>query len=193
MRPVHPASANVGFAIGAKLRSVRQAQGLTIAQVADATDLTKGYISRIERDETSPSVSTLLSICQVLSLTIGTLFEVPDNKVIPLHEAPFINMGGSGAVERLISPRHESRVQVLRSVLAPGASGGDDFYAINCDIEVIHVLDGQMDLIFPSGTVTLRVLDTMTLAGREPHTWRNSNDGESRVIWTLIPAPWSRV
>lgn len=46
-----PASA---AAIGGRLRAARQARGLTLQQVADATSLNKGFISRLERDEVSP-------------------------------------------------------------------------------------------------------------------------------------------
>jgi len=177
--------------IGAKLRSTRHGQGLTIAQVAVATGLTKGFISRIERDETSPSVATLVTICQVLSLPIGSLFESPDNEVIALASAPLINMGGVNAVERLLTPRNESRVQVLRSILEPGASGGEELYTINCDIEVLHILRGEMVLRFPRGDLALTAGDTVTVPGREPHSWTNPSSHTTEVIWTIVPAAWS--
>lgn len=49
--PVEPSHAHV--AIGSRIRAARQAQRLTIEQVADSTGLTKGFLSRIERDLTS--------------------------------------------------------------------------------------------------------------------------------------------
>ncbi|MCU1527844.1 MAG: transcription regulator, partial [Frondihabitans sp.] len=134
MRPVRPAPSPTPPLIGAKLRASRSAQGLTIAHVAEATQLTPGFISRIERNETSPSVATLVTICQVLSLSIGSLFEPAEKEVIALDDAPLINMGGDDAVERLLTPRNESRVQLLRSTLAPGATGGAELYTINCDV-----------------------------------------------------------
>jgi transcriptional regulator with XRE-family HTH domain len=191
MKPLHPTPSPSPLLIGAKLRGTRLGQGLTIAQVAEATGLTKGFISRIERDETSPSVVTLLTICQVLSLPVGSLFEPPEHEVIPLEDAPFINMGGIRAVERLLTPRNESRVQLLRSVLEPGASGGDEFYTINCDIEVVHVLAGELILRFPRGDVALKTGDSVTLPGREPHTWSNASDSVTELIWTIVPAAWS--
>ncbi|MEO6944284.1 MAG: helix-turn-helix domain-containing protein [Lacisediminihabitans sp.] len=191
MKPLHPTPSQSPLLIGAKIRGTRLAQGLTIAQVADASGLTKGFISRIERDETSPSVATLLTICQVLSLSVGTLFEPPENEVIHFDDAPFINMGGLHAVERLLTPRNESRVQLLRSVLEPGASGGTELYTINCDIEVLHVLKGEVVVRFAQGDETLTTGDTMTLAGREPHSWSNTSDSQTEVIWTIVPAAWS--
>lgn len=191
MKPLHPAPSTSAPLIGAKLRSTRRAQGLTIAQLASATSITTGFISRIERDETSPSVATLITICQVLSLPIGSLFESPTLEIVALDDAPLINLGGVNAVEKLLTPRNESRVQVLRSVLEPGASGGKDLYTINCDVEVLHVLRGCLVLRFADHELTLGSGDTITLPGREPHSWSNTSSHVTEVMWTIVPAAWS--
>lgn len=191
MRALNPAPSGAPLAIGAKLRATRLAQSLTIAEVAAASSLSTGFISRVERDETSPSVSSLVTLCQVLSLQLGTLFDEPDSEVISLADAALINMGGVGAVERLLTPRGESRVQVLRSSLAPGASGGEDLYTINCDVEVLHVVSGALTVRLVGGEVELTAGDTMTVAGREPHSWDNRSGGETELIWTIVPAAWS--
>ena len=149
MRAVHPAPEDGPFPIGPKLRTTRIAQGITIAQLAEATGLSTGFVSRLERDETSPSVATLRAVCQVLSLPIGSLFESPDHQVVHLDDAPHINFGGSLVVEQLLTPRSEAGVQILRSVLEPGASGGKDFYTIACEVEALHVLSGGVTVRFP--------------------------------------------
>ena len=124
MRPIHPTAAETQVQIGAKLRSSRQAQGLTLEQLAAASDLTKGFISRIERDETMPSVPTLVQLCQALSLPIGSLFEEPDVQLVALDGAPRINMGGIGADERLVNGPRVERRDVERHGHDPhGASG----------------------------------------------------------------------
>jgi transcriptional regulator with XRE-family HTH domain len=187
----HPAPSSSPVRIGAKLRATRRAQGLTIDRLAEATGLTKGFLSRVERDATSPSVTTLVTICQVLSLPVGALFEDPEHEVIPLAEAPLINMGGSGAVERLLTPRSESRIQILRSSLAPGSSGGSQLYTINCDVESVHVIRGRITVRFASAAVDLDEGDTFTFSGRDPHTWTNPSDEAAEVVWTIVPAAWS--
>lgn len=191
MRAILPVPSRQPLAVGAKLRASRLAQGLTIADIAAATDLNKGFISKLERDETSPSVATLIAICEVLSLPVGSLFETPDVHLIQLDAAPLINMGGTGVVERLISPRSEARVQLLRSSLAAGATGGKELYTVNCDLEVVHVLSGALEVRFGSSSHQLVAGDTLTIPGREPHTWRNTADGPGEVIWAIIPAAWS--
>ncbi|RMI02830.1 MAG: XRE family transcriptional regulator [Calditrichaeota bacterium] len=60
--------------IGAKIRRLRKLKGLTIEELADAADLTKGLISQIERDKTMPTVATLKQIMDVLGIDLATFF-----------------------------------------------------------------------------------------------------------------------
>lgn len=190
MRPVHPTAAAAPVRIGAKLRASRLAQGLTIEQLARAADLTKGFVSRVERDETMPSVPTLVQLCQALSMPIGQLFEEPDVQLIPLAAAPAINMGGTGADERLVTPRSEDRVQVLRSAIGPGASGGDALYTVNCSVETLHVITGELEVVFADRRVPVSAGDSLTFPGRTPHTWHAGTSG-AEIMWILVPAAWS--
>ncbi|WP_405610568.1 helix-turn-helix domain-containing protein [Streptomyces sp. NBC_01511] len=191
MKALHPKPSTLPVRIGARLRACRKAQGLTIDQVAAATSLTKGFVSRVERDETSPSVATLVTLCQVLSLPVGSLFEDAETELVHLESAPHINMGGRGVVDRMITPRGQSRVQVLRSRLEPGADGGDDLYTINCEVEVLHVISGELTVLFTGRTVPMAAGDTLTFSGREPHNWRNDGTSVAEVLWTFAPAAWS--
>lgn len=191
MRPVHPQADPVSAPIGAKLRATRTNQGLSLGQLSDATGLSKGFLSRVERDETSPSVSTLVQLCQVLSLPIGALFAEPDIQHVAFETAPRINLGGVHAEERLMSPRSEERIQLLRSELHPDAHGGSDLYTINCDVEILHVISGEVTVTFPDRSVTVRAGDALTLPGRAPHTWHVTGGGPASVAWVLLPAPWS--
>ncbi|GAB3597464.1 helix-turn-helix domain-containing protein [Microbacterium tumbae] len=176
-------------AIGSRLRAARQARRLTIAQVAASTGLTKGFISRIERDETSPSVSTLIAICEVIDVEIGGLFATTDATLVRIGEAPRINLGGVDATELLLSPRHNSRFQVIRSSVEPGGNGGGDLYTISSDLELLHVVQGTVTVIFSDGELELASGDSVTFDGREPHQWRSETGAE--LMWVLVPAAWS--
>lgn len=191
MRPVNPTASEDQVRVGARLRASRRAQGLTIAQLAAAARLTSGFVSRVERDETSPSVATLVALCQVLSLPVGSLFEESNTDVVRLEDAPLINMGGRGATERLLTPRSQSRIQVLRSTLLPSADGGDSLYTINCEVEVVHIVSGGLTMRFSDQTIEMQSGDTLTFSGREPHSWQNTSGDVVEVIWTIVPAAWS--
>ncbi|MCR8671667.1 helix-turn-helix domain-containing protein [Agrococcus sp. HG114] len=191
MRPIHPDADEAAVAIGAKLRAARTAQGMSLSQLATTAGLSKGFLSRVERDETSPSVATLVQLCQVLSLPVGALFEEPELQHVTWADAPRINLGGVSADERLMSPRGQELVQVLRSELEPGAHGGSELYTISCEVEVLHVVAGAVEVRFADRSVVVRAGDALTLPGREPHTWRVEGGEPAVAIWVLVPAPWS--
>ena len=55
--------------IGEKIKELRVRSGLTQEELADRAELSKGFISQLERDNTSPSITTLLDILQCLGTT----------------------------------------------------------------------------------------------------------------------------
>ncbi|MBL3699642.1 helix-turn-helix domain-containing protein [Leucobacter luti] len=190
MRAIHLSAGDDPVRIGAKLRASRAAQGLTLEQLAQASGLTKGFLSRIERDDTMPSVPTLVQICHALSLPVGALFEEPDVQHIALADAPRINMGGLGTDERLVTPRAEERVQLLRSTVEPHGSGGDELYTVSCTVESLHLISGEVTVRFADRETQLAAGDTLTFPGLTPHTWRAGAAG-AELVWVLVPAAWS--
>ena len=184
--PVEPS--NVPVAIGSRIRAARQSQRLTIEQVADATGLTKGFLSRVERDLTSPSVASLVTLCQVLSVSIGELFAAPETHLTRREDAPRISLGGQGIVERLLTARSERRLQILQASIEPRGRGESELYAVDCDVDVLHVVKGRIKLILTNEEYELEEGDTLSFPGREPHTWVNPTDEPVEVLWILVPA-----
>ena len=62
--------------IGDRIRDLRKRYGLTQEELADRAELTKGFISQLERDMTSPSIATLEDILQCLGTSIGEFFQI---------------------------------------------------------------------------------------------------------------------
>ena len=69
--------------IGAKLKELRILKVLTQEELADRAELSKGFISQLERDLTSPSIATLMDILQCLGTSIGEFFnETPEEQIV---------------------------------------------------------------------------------------------------------------
>ncbi len=69
--------------IGAKLKELRILKGLTQEELADRAELSKGFISQLERDLTSPSIATLLDILQCLGTSVNEFFnETPEEQIV---------------------------------------------------------------------------------------------------------------
>lgn len=69
--------------IGYKLRNLRRIKNLTQEELAERTDLSKGYISQIESNHASPSMETFLNLIEVLGTSASDFFKEPsDEKVL---------------------------------------------------------------------------------------------------------------
>lgn len=69
--------------IGNKLRDLRVMKGLTQEELANRAELSKGFISQVERDLTSPSIATLIDILQCLGTNISDFFnDTGDEQVV---------------------------------------------------------------------------------------------------------------
>jgi transcriptional regulator with XRE-family HTH domain len=176
--------------IGDRLRAARLAQRKTIEAVAEATGLTKGFISRLERDEASPSVASLVAVCEAVGLRVGDLFDPPPTAVVRAGEGRPIAFGARDATERVLTPGGQQQLEVIHTVMDGGGSGGEELYTLHCDAEFVYVAGGVLELVFEDRVVTLGEGDAMTFPGRTPHTWRNRSETEvCEVLWVLSPAP----
>lgn len=67
--------------IGAKIKRLRLKNGLTQEELGERTDLSKGFISQLERDMNSPSIETLFSLLEVLGTTPRDFFDDTDKEM----------------------------------------------------------------------------------------------------------------
>ncbi|MFL5922292.1 MAG: helix-turn-helix domain-containing protein [Gaiellaceae bacterium] len=187
------ASPAAGLRIGARLRARRLERGLTIAEVAEQAGLTAGFISQLERDLTSASLSSLYRICAVLEIRVGTLVDdVPAGRLIRREEQTRRSLAMGNAEHLLLSSRDERRFHVTESHIPPGGSAGDEPYTLPADVELVYVLRGSLELRVGDETHVLDEGDTLTYSPREPHTWRNASEAEEAVVlWTALPNPYA--
>lgn len=178
--------------IGARLRSLRRDRGMTMAELATATGLTSGFLSQLERDLTSVSLSSLARICAALDVRFGDVLDsAPTGAVIRRKDARAWT--GIGAhVDLLLSSRDENRFHLMESHIPPGAGAGEALYTFPADVELVYVLSGSLELRAEGKLFRVDAGDTLTYSPREPHTWRNPSEGEQAVVlWFSIPNPLS--
>ncbi|MDI2098312.1 helix-turn-helix domain-containing protein [Ruicaihuangia caeni] len=174
--------------IGSRLRGARLAKHMTIKQVADACGLTEGFISRLERDLTSPSVATLINLCNALNIDAGALLSRTDAAHVKLENAPKLSSATEGSLEKLLTPRQESRVQAIHAIIEPGAKGNSQDYTVNSNVHFVHVLDGELTMEIQDQQWVLAKGDSLTFDGKESHHWTASPKDGATVLWFLTPA-----
>jgi transcriptional regulator with XRE-family HTH domain len=175
--------------IGAQLRAARQAARKTVAEVAEESGLTKGFLSKLERDLTNISVASLIRLCDALGISVGSLFQAAKGEVVRKGEYPPINFGGKGIREYLLTPAGEKRVQALLSDIEPGGGSGDEPYSLPTDVEFAFVLAGQLRIVVAGEHLSLDAGDAFTFQSSIEHTFQVlPSAGPTRVLWVFSPA-----
>jgi transcriptional regulator with XRE-family HTH domain len=179
--------------IGPRLRARRLERGLTISEVAAEAGLTAGFISQLERDLTSASLSSLYRICAVLGIRVGNLIDdVPSGRLIRREEQARRSLAMGNAEHLLLSSRDERRFHVTESHIPPGGSAGAELYTLPADVELVYILSGSLELRVRDATHLLDEGDTLTYSPRDPHTWRNPSETEETIVlWTALPNPYA--
>ncbi len=174
--------------IGERLRHAREARQLTLAVVAERSGLTKGFLSRVEREATSPSVTSLLTICEAIGVPLADIFATPKAVVMRAADRPHATLPGQLVVDTLLTAPQERKLTVIETAVGPDGSGGDELYSLPCATEVCYVVEGEIELILDTDTYRLATGDCITFDGTVPHTWRSGSAlSHARVIWILAP------
>src|SRR6202161_4262108 len=148
--------------VGAQLRAARLASRRSMAEVAEQAGLTKGFLSKLERDLANVSVASLIRLCAALDVSVGSLFQASKGEVVRRGAYPPINFGGTGVREYLLTPSAEKRMQAILSDIEPGGGSGEEPYALPADVEFVFLLTGQLQLTVSGEQVTLQQGDAFT-------------------------------
>ncbi len=160
-----------------------------MSELAAATDLTKGFLSLVERDKANTSVGSLVRVCDALGVAIGSLFEPAHTNFVPKAARPRINFGGEGVEEYLLTPDGEARLQMIESIIGPDGGSGPEQYSLRGEAELVHVIAGRLDLTVAGETVRMKAGDSLTFSPRDRHAWLNpSARRAAHVIWAVTPS-----
>ncbi|MFD6274914.1 helix-turn-helix domain-containing protein [Streptomyces sp. NPDC060209] len=176
--------------LGDRLRRRRKALHLTLQQVSEATGITVGYLSQLERGRANGSVSTLQKICGVLKLNVGDLFassSTPTRPVLRFADATSRQFGNKASKFKL-TPAHFDHLEVLLGTFEPGGNTGTDQYTHGASEELLLVLEGQVELQVGTTTHTLGPLDSVSYNSGHPHkVTERTGTHPAKVMWAMAP------
>lgn len=169
--------------IGIKVRDRRRELGLTLQEIADATNLSVGFISQLERDLTAPSLSSLATIARVLKAEIADFLVVPggDSSLTRLNKRePYTLNQGSLIYERLTSkfPGH-----VLSGVIMKEEPGHRSPPMCHEGEEFFFVLEGSITCEVGGEKTVLTQGDSIHFNSNEMHsTWNHTLETASILV-----------
>jgi len=175
--------------IGTRLRAARKRRGLSTGQVAEATGLTRGFLSQLERDLTSASLGTIARICDALGMRVGELFETGRADVVRQGEHPRLEYLDGKVSELLLTPPSDGRLEVYDSTIEPGTQA-ETPYTMRVSTGFIYMLHGTLEFQVADQTYLIEAGDSFTYAPSQYHSWRNpSPTEEAHLIWVVTGWP----
>jgi transcriptional regulator with XRE-family HTH domain len=174
-------------AIGAQLKAARLAARKSMAEVAEQAGLTKGYLSKLERDHANVSVASLLRLCDALDISVSSLFQPATGEIVRASDRQLSGSSwGTGTRAFSLSPPGERRMQAFLSEIAPGGTSGDESYSLPLDVQFFFVLAGQLQVTIEGEQVTLEQGDAFTFPGSAQRAFRVAPEAEPTVVLVVI-------
>ena len=176
--------------IGPMLRKSRKARDLTLEVVAKRAGIAVGFLSEIERDQASPSVATLIRLCDVLGIAVGSLFQTRQAVLVRAGQGERMRYGGTAISYELMTSRAASKMAAIRTELQPGGQSGPELHTIEADEEFVLVLEGSLRMHLEGVTFELGPGDALTFDPRRPHRYLNPSAAEvCRCVCLITPQP----
>ena len=168
---------------------MRLQRGLTQEELADRCELSKGFISQLERNLTTTTVATLLDILESLGTDAKSFFSEEENEKIVFGEEDIFvkedEEGLRGAVRWLIPSAQKNRMEPILVELGPGgATDEDDPHEGE---EFGYVLSGAIKLVLGDESVRVRKGESFYFKPTAPHYLTNPGKTPAKVLWVSDP------
>lgn len=173
--------------IGLKLKELRIQKALTQEELADRAELSKGFISQLERNLTSPSISTLTDILQCLGTNLKDFFSEEDDSQIVFKNEDFfekIDDELHNKVEWIIPNAQKNEMEPIRLTLAPGGSTYPDLP--HEGEEFGYVLNGSIRIHLGAKVHIAKKGETFYFTSSKKHYLEAGKTGAT-VIWVTSP------
>lgn len=173
--------------LGRRVRELRREHQLSAREVAKRAGVSPAYLSRLENGKVSPTVTTLTRVVQAMGESVGALFQdTVSGPLVRREQRRRVN--NRGVADDLVTPSSASRLEVLETVIDPGAGSGDQSYTHPGDEECVLILQGCLRVWIDGTRYDLGDGDAVTFPCRTPHSWRNCTADPARVLWIITPA-----
>ena len=172
--------------IGNKIKQLRTRQGLTLEELASRSELTKGFLSQLERDLTSPSIDSLSDILEALGTNLSEFFQEDKNDQFVFRSEDFFVDERENCTVNWTVPNTQKNQ--MEPILLELPAGGKSFEVEPHNGEEFgYVLDGSVILECDGERSVVCRGETFYLHGRTFHYLKNERKTTARILWVCTP------
>ena len=172
--------------IGKKLKELRLQNDLTLGDLASRSELTKGFLSQVERNLTTPSIATLEDILEALGSNLSDFFHEEEERQIVFGVQDFFEDEQEDyRIEWVIPNAQKNQMEPVLLTLHPhkksyemSAYHGEEFG---------YVLKGAVTLVRGNKKYKLKAQETFYMDGTKGHYLYNHGSSDAKVLWITTP------
>ena len=172
--------------IGKKLKELRLQNDLTLNDLASRSELTKGFLSQVEHNQTMPSIATLADIVEALGTNLSEFFKEEEEKQITFTTQDFFEDEQEDyTIEWVIPNAQKNRMEPILLTLHPKKSSQE--MLSHQGEEFGYVLKGSVTLVRAGKKHKLKTGETFYLDGSKGHYLYNHTGSDAKVLWITTP------
>ncbi|WP_179394772.1 helix-turn-helix domain-containing protein [Lacticaseibacillus absianus] len=169
--------------IGQKIKDLRIQKNLTQEELGERTDLTKGYISQLEHDQSSPSMETFFDILNVLGQTPAQFFtETRETQLVYTRDdqVEYLDEARGFKLRWLVPESNENEMEPVRLTFAPG--GTFKTFEPSPAETFIYVVSGRVTLELGPASYTAKRGETIYFHATQQHRIVNAAKTRSEIL-----------
>lgn len=175
--------------LGADVRALRKARGMTLVDLADILGRSVGWLSQVERDKSHPAIVDLDRMAKALDVSISSFLQVgvaprDEGHIVRAHARRPIGSRTMGLTEELLSPDLTDDFEVIHSTFEPGSSLPEPL--TRPTQEVCYIVSGKFDISLDGKRFTVEAGDSFRVRGAQ-FQWWNPYDTSCEIIWVISP------
>lgn len=169
--------------IGTKLREIRKAKKITLQQLSDATNISIGSLSNIERNVSSPTLENMCKICEFLGTSVGDLlYHGNDQKVIVRKDEREILIDEENSIRCEGIDFGTDAATYMYMTMAPNSNFNGTWCKHEYD-EVGTIISGNLTVCIEDRIYNLSEGDTIIIKANLSHCLYNTSDTECVSFW----------
>jgi transcriptional regulator with XRE-family HTH domain len=174
--------------IGSKIKELRIQKSLTQEELADRAELSKGFISQLERNLTSPSIATLMDILQCLGTNLEEFFSGTSSEQVVFKKADYFEKYDTelkNTVKWIIPNAQKNIMEPILLTLDPGGSTYPD--NPHEGEEFGYIISGSIQLIIGSRSYKVRKGESFYFTANKKHYITASERTGATLLWVSTP------
>ena len=177
---------NVNRLIGEKIKNMRNRNGLTQQELADRTELTKGFISQLERGLVSASVVTLFDLIECLGTTPAEFFREQEEQVVFSEQEYFEKVDEEGnSIQWIVPNAQKYQMEPLLVVIQPHAKLEED--KPHNGEEFGFLISGRITLHLGEKIYHVKAGESFYYPTTQTHCLENPGNRPARLLWISTP------